>query len=193
MENPMQFGYIFDFDGVLVNTMELHYEAYSRACEEFGIIIDKKRFFEQAGMTGREQIGYFADKAGVRVDVESVYARKNELARDWTDRATDIRCNIELLNTLRDRGAKVAVATGSTRKSILPIMEKFSIAVDAVVTSEDVKRGKPNPDLFLCAAERLELQPEQCIVIEDSDVGIEAAGNARMHAFRFFDRDKSTF
>ncbi len=187
----MQFGYIFDFDGVLVNTMELHYEAYSQACEEFGIIVDKKRFFDQAGMTGREQICYFAKTAGVMVDVESVYARKNELARDWTDRATDIQCNIELLNTLRKKGVKVAVATGSTRKSILPIMEKFSIAVDAVVTSEDVKRGKPNPDLFLRAAERLKLLPEQCIVIEDSDVGIEAARNARMHAFRFFDRDKS--
>jgi HAD superfamily hydrolase (TIGR01509 family) len=187
----MQYGYIFDFDGVLVNTMELHYEAYSQACREFGVPVDKKRFFDQAGMTGREQIGYFADQAGVEVDVESVYARKNELARDWTDRATDIQCNIELLNTLRGKGVKVAVATGSTRKSILPIMEKFSISVDAVVTSEDVKRGKPNPDLFLCAAEKLKLQPEQCIVVEDSDVGIEAAQNARMHALRFFDRDKT--
>ncbi|MCK4923699.1 MAG: HAD family hydrolase, partial [Spirochaetes bacterium] len=62
---------------------------------------------------------------------------------------------------------------------------------DAVVTSEDVKRGKPNPDLFLCAAEKLELPPELCIVIEDSDVGIEAARNARMHALRFFDREKT--
>lgn len=187
----MRFGYIFDFDGVLVNTMELHYEAYSQACAEFGIDVDKKRFFNQAGMTGREQIGYFANEAGVSVDVESVYARKNELARDWTDRATDIPCNIQLLNTLRDEGVKVAVATGSTRKSILPIMDKFSITVDAVVTSEDVKRGKPHPDLFLCAAEKLELPPERCIVVEDSDVGIEAARNARMHAFRFFDRDKT--
>lgn len=187
----MQYGYIFDFDGVLVNTMELHYEAYSQACREFGVPVDKKRFFDQAGMTGREQIRCFADQAGVEVDVESVYARKNELARDWTDRATDIQCNIELLNTLRGKGVKVAVATGSTRKSILPIMEKFSISVDAVVTSEDVKRGKPNADLFLCAAEKLELPPELCIVIEDSDVGIEAARNARMHALRFFDREKT--
>jgi HAD superfamily hydrolase (TIGR01509 family) len=187
----MQYGYIFDFDGVLVNTMELHYEAYSQACREFGVPVDKKRFFDQAGMTGREQIDYFADQAGVELDVESVYTRKNELARDWTDRATDIQCNIELLNMLRGKGVKVAVATGSTRKSILPIMEKFSISVDAVVTSEDVKHGKPNPDLFLCAAEKLKLPPEQCIVIEDSDVGIEAARNARMHALRFFDRDKT--
>jgi HAD superfamily hydrolase (TIGR01509 family) len=186
----MEFGYIFDFDGVLVNTMELHYKAYSQACREFGIQVDKRRFFEQAGMTGREQITHFAMKSGVEVDVEAVYRRKNALATDWTDRATDISCNIELLKTLRQRGVKAAVATGSTRKSILPIMAKFSIEVDAIVTSEDVGRGKPNPDLFLCAAERLGLRPEQCIVIEDSDVGIEAARNASMHALRFYDRDK---
>ena len=182
----MSYGYIFDFDGVLVNTMELHYEAYSRACMEAGIPVDKKKFFSQAGMTGREQIKYFADKAGVEVDVEAVYRRKSEFGKDWTQRATDIECNIVLLRILRKNGVKVAVATGSTPKSILPIMEKFDIEVDAIATSEDVKRGKPNPDLFLCAAEKLGLPPNRCIVIEDSDVGIEAAQNAGMHSFRYY-------
>jgi HAD superfamily hydrolase (TIGR01509 family) len=184
----MNFAYIFDFDGVLVNTMELHFEAYSRACREYGINVEKKRFFDQAGMSGREQIRFFAEAAGVEVDVEAVYLRKNELAADWTDRAKGIRCNIELLNTLRDSGVRVALATGSTRRSILPIMAKFDIRVDAVITSEDVKRGKPNPDLFLEAAEQLGAAPERCIVVEDSEAGIEAARNAGMCAFRFFDR-----
>jgi len=182
----MSYGYIFDFDGVLVNTMELHYEAYSKACREAGVHIDKKQFFNQAGMTGREQIKYFADKDGIEVDIERVYRRKSELGKDWTDRATDIKCNIELLNLLRDNGVRVAIATGSTRKSILPIMKKFAIEVDAIATSEDVERGKPYPDLFLCAAEKLGIPPENCIVVEDSDVGIEAAKNAGMHALRYF-------
>jgi beta-phosphoglucomutase len=184
------FAYIFDFDGVLVNTMELHFEAYSRACREHGITVEKKRFFDQAGMTGKEQIRFFAERAGVEVDVEAVYLRKNELAADWTDRAEGIRCNIELLNTLRGSGVRVALATGSTRRSILPIMRKFDIKVDEVITSEDVKRGKPNPDLFLKAAERLGVAPEGCIVIEDSEAGIEAARNAGMCALRFYDRPK---
>ncbi len=183
----MQYGYIFDFDGVLVNTMELHYDAYSQACREFGIHVDRKQFFSQAGMTGREQIRYFADRAGIAVDVESVYRRKSELGRDWTDRATDIPINIQLLNILRQSGIRVAVATGSTPKSILPIMAKFGIEVDAVATSEDVERGKPNPDLFLCAAEKLGIPPQYCIVIEDSDVGIEAAKNAGMKVMRYYD------
>jgi len=183
----MQYGYIFDFDGVLVNTMELHYEAYSQACREFGIPVDRDRFFSQAGMTGREQIRYFADSAGIEVDVESVYRRKSELGKDWTQRATDIPANIQLLNILRQSGVRVAVATGSTPKSILPIMTKFGIEVDAVATSEDVEHGKPNPDLFLCAAEKLGIPPQRCIVIEDSDAGIEAAKNAGMKAMRYYD------
>jgi HAD superfamily hydrolase (TIGR01509 family) len=186
----MEYGYIFDFDGVLVNTMELHYEAYSQACIEADVPVDKKKFFSQAGMTGREQIKYFADKAGVEVDVDAVYRRKNELAIGWTDRATSIDCNLMLVKMLRKRGAGVAVATGSSRPSIMPIMEKFGIEVDAIATSEDVERGKPHPDLFLYAARKLGVPPCRCIVVEDSDVGIEAAKNAGMKAMRFYNNNE---
>ncbi len=182
----MDYGYIFDFDGVLVNTMELHYKAYSQACIEANVPVDKKKFFSQAGMTGREQIIYFAGVAGVEIDVEAVYRRKSELSVDWTDRASSIECNLELVKLLRKKGTKVAVATGSSRPSILPIMEKFGIQVDAIATSEDVERGKPHPDLFLCAAQKLGIPPDKCIVVEDSDVGIEAAKNAGMKAMRFY-------
>ena len=186
----MTYGYIFDFDGVLVNTMEMHYEAYKRAMEEAGVPIVRETFFRQAGMTGREQIKYFADRAGVEADVEKIYRRKGELARDHTERAARIECNIALLRTLKSAGAPVAIATGSSRPSILPIMQKFGIEVDAIASSEDVKRGKPSPDLFLFAAERLGVDPGDCVVVEDSDVGIEAAKAAGMKAFRFFDNGR---
>jgi HAD superfamily hydrolase (TIGR01509 family) len=186
----MAYGYIFDFDGVLVNTMEMHYEAYKRAMEEAGVPIVREQFFKQAGMTGREQIKYFADLAGVRADVEAIYRRKGELALDHPERASEIECNIALLRTLKAAGAPVAIASGSSRPSIIPIMKKFGIEVDAIATSEDVKRGKPSPDLFLFAAERLGVDPGNCVVVEDSEVGIEAAKAAGMKAFRFFDNGK---
>jgi HAD superfamily hydrolase (TIGR01509 family) len=186
----MKYGYIFDFDGILVNTMELHFESYKSALEEANIPIVKKQFFSQAGMTGREQIKYFADRAGIRVDVEAVYKRKTEIAKGNTDRATSIECNIELLKILKKKNVKIAIATGSSRPSILPIMKRFDIQVDAIATSEDVERGKPHPDLFLCAAEALGIPPENCIVLEDSDVGIEAAKNAGMKALRFYNNQK---
>jgi len=186
----MTYGYIFDFDGVLVKTMEMHYEAYKKAMEEAGIPIVKEQFFKQAGMTGREQIKYFADSAGVKVDVEKVYRRKTQLAKDHPERAEKIDCNLALLRALRREGVPVAIATGSSRPSILPIMEKFNIEVDAIASSEDVARGKPHPDLFLRAAEKLGLAPGNCTVIEDSDVGIDAARNAGMKALRFYDNVK---
>lgn len=188
-ERAVKYGYIFDFDGVLVNTMEMHFEAYKKALEEEDVPIEKDQFFSQAGMTGREQIKYFADKAGVKVDVEKVYKRKAELAKDHPDHATGIECNLQLLRTLKKEGSPVAIASGSSRPSILPIMEKFDIQVDAITTSEDVKRGKPFPDLFLCAAKKINVPPENCIIVEDSDVGIEAANNAGMKAFRFYNNE----
>ena len=68
-------------------------------------------------------------------------------------------------------------------------MEQYNIEVDAVVCKEDIERGKPFPDLFLRAAEKLSAKPENCIVIEDSDAGIEAARAAGMKIMRFYDND----
>jgi HAD superfamily hydrolase (TIGR01509 family) len=179
-------AYIFDFDGVLVNTMEGHFASYGQALAEAGVPIDRARFFSQAGMTGREQIAWFARAAGKAIDVEAVYRRKGEIAKEFAGSAQPIPVNIDLLKLLRGAGHRVAIASGSSRPSILPVMAAFGIEVDAVVTSEDVARGKPHPDLFLAAAQRLGARPADCVVVEDSDVGIECAKNAGMMALRFF-------
>ncbi|NLF02296.1 MAG: HAD family phosphatase [Anaerolineales bacterium] len=186
-EAEHKYGYIFDFDGVLVNTMGAHFECYQQALAEVNVPIDRALFYSQAGMTGLEQIQSFADRAGVQVDAKAVYARKREIWENHPPHVTPIRCNLQLMRALRDRGVRVAVATGSSPPTILPIMRQLGIEVDAIVTAHDVKRGKPFPDLFLCAAERLGLPPQHCIVVEDSDVGIEAAQAAGMRAMRFYD------
>ncbi len=183
----MDFAYIFDFDGVLVYTMEAHFACYGQALAEVGVPIDRQVFFSHAGMTGREQLLYFASQAGVSIDVEQVYARTRELRAAFSGGTEAIPCNVALLKLLRSQGVPVAIASGSSRPSILPIMKEHGIEVDALVTSEDIARGKPFPDLFLAAAARLGAAPEQCIVIEDSDVGIEAARRAGMRSLRFQD------
>lgn len=180
-------GWIFDFDGVLVNTMEAHFACYRQALAEVGVGIDRDRFYYQAGMTGREQIAYFARAAGVDVDPAAVYRRKKAIWAQDPPAGEPIACNIEMLRALRARGARVAIASGSSRGSILPMLDAHGIEVDALVTSEDVSRGKPDPELFLTAAGRIDVVPERCIVIEDSEVGIEAARSAGMKVFRFHD------
>ncbi len=186
----MEHAYIFDFDGVVVNSMEAHFASYQEALAEVNVPLIKAKFYSNAGMTGKEQIAFFAKKANVEVDVEKVYARKKELWDKYTDRIVKIPCNLELLRCMRAAGYRTAIATGSTPGSILPIMKEYGIEVDAIATADDVKRGKPHPDLFLCAAEKLGFAPDKCIVVEDSDVGIEAARAAGMHAMRFYEKAK---
>ena len=183
-------AWIFDFDGVLVDTMPAHFASYRDALAEVGVPLDRERFYYQAGMTGREQIRYFCEQAGVAADADKIYARKNELAPRHAHLITVIPSNLELLGILRAAGVKTAIASGSSRPSILPVMERFGIEVDAVASSEDVKRGKPHPDLFLCAAEKLGAAPELCTVVEDSEVGIQAAQAAGMQALRYFREGK---
>lgn len=180
-------AYIFDFDGVLVNTMEDHFRCYSQALEEVGVPIDKERFYYQAGMTGVEQIAWFARQASVEVDPQAVYRRKKEIWARSRPTGQAIASNIALLRALRSAGTRAAIASGSSRGSIEPMLATHEIEVDALVTAEDVSRGKPDPELFLLAARRLGAQAERCVVLEDSDVGIQAAQAAGMQVFRFYD------
>lgn len=186
MRSNMRYAYIFDFDGVLANSMEAHFSCYKQALKEVGVPIDKEQFHRQAGMTGLEQISYFAKKAGVAIDAKLVYARKREIWNEEQPVATPIDCNIDLMRTLQKTGHPVAIASGSSRASIVPIMKNLGIRADVLVSSEDVSRGKPSPELFFKAAEKLNVSPEYCIVVEDSDVGIEASLAGGMKALRFF-------
>jgi HAD superfamily hydrolase (TIGR01509 family) len=179
-------GFIFDFDGVLVDTMEAHFAAYGKALEDFGVPIDQEQFFYQAGMKGIEQIAYFCKKAGREdIDPEDVYRRKKELTSEFAKLITSIPANIQLLHALRTAGHKVAIASGSSKPSILPAAERFHIQADTIVSAEDVSHGKPDPELFLIAARRLGLSPSECVVMEDSPVGLEAAHAAGMSCHLF--------
>jgi HAD superfamily hydrolase (TIGR01509 family) len=183
----MSYAFIFDVDGVLLSTMEAHFECYKQALQEVNVPIDREQFFRQAGMKGSEQIKFFAQKAGVSVEAEKVYARKRELFENCIENVETIKCNVELLRTLKAAKFPVALASGSARRSWVPLVTRFGIQADALVGAEDVKRGKPYPDLYLLAAEKLGVPPSDCIVVEDSEVGIDAAQAAGMKAMRFYD------
>ena len=188
----MEYAYIFDFDGVLADTMAAHFAAYSKALEEYGVPIDRAQFYRQAGMTGREQIQYFAAKAGVHLDADAVYRRKREVHVEFAGYVQAIASNLELLRALKAAGARVAVASGSSRDSVLPAIESLGIQADVIVTAEDVERGKPNPDLFLLTARRLGVPPERCTVIEDSQAGVQAARAANMKVLHFENNRQET-
>jgi HAD superfamily hydrolase (TIGR01509 family) len=184
----VKYAYIFDFDGVLVNTMEAHYTCYKKILSEVGVPINKKEFYRLAGKTGKEMALHFCNKAKKEVDIEEIYNKKGLLYKKYFDYIKPINSNIQLFKKLKQSGIPVAIASGSSRPSITPVAKKYGLIPDAIVTSEDVKRGKPNPDLFLKAAELLSISPKKCIVIEDSETGVLAASAAGMKAFHFFNK-----
>jgi HAD superfamily hydrolase (TIGR01509 family) len=182
----MEYGFIFDYDGVLMDSMEVHYRANVIALGEINVPMDKNKYFSQAGMTGVEQVESFCEEAGVTADYEAVYKRKKEIFSTMIHEVTRIERNLEFYNTLISSGAKVAVATGCSRETLETTSEHLDIFVPVSVCGGEVERGKPNPDLFLEAARLLGLAPSKCTVIEDSDAGAEAAAAAGMACLRYY-------
>jgi beta-phosphoglucomutase len=181
-----QQAYIFDFDGVLVDSLGVHFRCYKAACAEVGVSVSWTQFLIGTAMSSVAAIAYFAEQAGKTVDAEAVYRRKQELYAEQSPDAELIAGNYLLITMLHAAGVKTAIASGSRRAEILPLTDKYNISCDVLVTADDVSRGKPHPEIFLKAAELLGVKPEDCTVIEDSDTGTEAAMRAGMAVLRYF-------
>jgi HAD superfamily hydrolase (TIGR01509 family) len=174
-------GYIFDCDGTLAHSMPIHYQAWVKAVGEAGGQIPEDFFYSLGGVPSRQIVSLLNQKFGSHMDPEAVATLKEEYYVDLLPEVTPIE---EVVSFAREVAliAKVAVASGG----ILPVVLKTldSIGFDGffsvVVTSEQVLRGKPYPDMFLEAARRLDVSPEACLVLEDSPAGFEAAKAAGM-------------
>ena len=140
----MKFAYIFDFDGVLVRTMEAHFRCYQRALEEVGVPIDRGQFYRQAGMTGQEQIRYFAQRAQVSVDVEAVYRRKRAIWEAGTRWSRSSTATSPCCGASRRRRAG-RHRQRQLRGSVLPVMQQHGLEVDAVVGARTLPAVNPRP------------------------------------------------
>lgn len=181
----MNIAYLFDFDGVLVDSLELHFLTMRDVCADYGLYISREEFLALVGRSGVDQIIHFAEKEQVELDAREVYARKNAHYQARLDEISCISSNCTLMSSLRRAGIPVAIASSSTRRVIMPLVEKFSLACDAIVSIDDVVSGKPDPALFEEAAARMGVAPTSCIVVEDSLAGVEAAHRAGMAVLHF--------
>ena len=180
---------IFDLDGVLVSTDELHYEAWKRLADELGISGFTKADNErQRGVSRLESLEVVLEKSDKTYSPEEKYAlgeKKNAYYRESlknADSSIVLPGAVETLKLLRNRGIKVGV--GSASKNTPEILEKTGLIglVDKVSCGLDTDKGKPEPDVFLIAAKKLGSAPCQCLVVEDSKAGVEAAKRAGMHS-----------
>lgn len=180
---------IFDLDGVLVSTDEMHFKAWSRLAEEIGITsFTKEDNLRQRGvsrMASLEIVLEKSDKKFSAEEKEKLAERKNtyycEMLKNLTPNDV-LDGALEFLKYLKANGIKTAV--GSASKNAPIILERTGLReyLDAVSCGLDVTKSKPDPEVFLVAAKKLGIAPKACLVVEDAHAGIMAAKNGNMYA-----------
>ncbi len=176
-------GYIFDLDGTLVDTMPLHYRAWNQAMQKVGLAgeLDEELFYSLGGVPTRRVAELIAQHYGLKIDPQAVFHHKESLFLELQKDAKLIEPVVEIAR----RAAltkPVSIASGGPRDIVRRMLEISGLAplFKVVITPEDVEHGKPAPDMFLLAARRMGVAPNQCLVFEDAEPGMRAADAAGM-------------
>jgi beta-phosphoglucomutase family hydrolase len=172
---------IFDCDGTLADTMPLHYQAWVAALRERKAEMSEQLFYDLGGVPTRDIARILNDRCGYSLDVEETAAAKEAYYEQLLPQAQPVEPVVALVHEYRGT-YPLAVASGGIRRLVERTIHALGIAdcFDAVCTAEEITRGKPDPELFLLAAARLGVPPADCVVFEDSDLGLEAARRAAM-------------
>lgn len=180
---------IFDLDGVLVTTDELHYRAWKKLAEQEGITgFTREDNIRQRGVSRMASLEVVLEKSGKQYsDVEKkvLAEKKNDMyvkSLESLDKSAVLDGVFDFITYLKQKGIKLAV--GSASKNTPMILEKTGLAdkFEAVSCGLDTQKSKPDPEVFLIAADRLDIPYSECLVVEDSDAGIEAAKAGGMYA-----------
>lgn len=178
-------AYLFDCDGTIADSMPLHYLAWTKALSEWNCDFDEQLFYAWGGKPPTEIIASLNEINGLQMPVEIVAARKEGLYFDLLPQLKPVTEVLEHIEAQHKR-LPFAVVSGSTRESVINSLTALGLLdrFDIVVGSDDYVRSKPAPDGFLVAAAILGVPPEQCLVFEDTDLGIQAARAAGMASVR---------
>ena len=178
-------AYLFDCDGTIVDSMPLHYIAWTRALGEWGATFDEELFYQWGGKPPMEIIADLNEMQGLQMPVESVAERKENL---YYALLPQLQAVPEVLEHIEAQHGRIpfAVVSGSNRDSIVKSLTTVGLLdrFELLVGHEDYTRSKPAPDAFLVAAERLGVAPEGCLVFEDTAMGIAGATAAGMASVR---------
>ncbi len=174
-------AYLFDCDGTIANSMPLHYVAWKKALAEWGCEFPERTFYAWGGLPAAEIVATLAREQGLTMPAEEVAHRKEDL---YYEILHELQAVPEVLEQIEQNHGRIpfAVVSGSTRDSVtkslaaLGILDKF----DTLVCAGDYTKSKPDPEPFLTAAQRLGVAPADCLVFEDTEMGIQAATAAGM-------------
>lgn len=175
-------GVIFDMDGVLVDSYAAHMRSWQMLGDELGRPVSEAEFSCTFGQTSRDIIRTLFGPHRRDEEVRALDDRKEFLYRELIrDDVPLMPGAAELLARVRDSGGRLAIGSSGPDENVRLITGALApIRLDAVVSGADVARGKPDPEVFLLAAQRMDLTPAACLVVEDARVGVEAARRAGM-------------
>ncbi|WP_297994778.1 HAD family phosphatase [uncultured Clostridium sp.] len=174
---------IFDMDGVIFDTEMVYLKVWSKVFEKYGYKMTKEIYTSVLG-TGRENVKkVFVNNYGSNLPIDDMYKEKDENLAKEIEKGVALKAGAyEILKYLKENDFKIALATSAISKRAFKQLKQANIYkfFDAVVCRDEVEKTKPNPDIFLKAADKLNVNKSECIVIEDSSAGIKAAFNAGM-------------
>jgi beta-phosphoglucomutase family hydrolase len=176
---------IFDMDGVIVDSEPTHIAAEKQTLLKHGMKITTEELRTYTGTTADFEFNDLIRKYKLNVTAKTLFDEKEVIMFKLLEERTEpTKGVIDLIRNLKQQGFKLGVATSGHRKLAHYYLKKLGIEsfFDTVVCAEDITRSKPDPEIFLKAAERLGAEPSECLVIEDAKFGVEAAKKAGMKA-----------
>lgn len=179
-------GVIFDLDGVLTDTAEYHYQAWKRLADRLGIHFDREINEKLKGVSRLESLQIILDHGGRQCTPEELERLAAEKNADYVSliqgiTPADLLPGVgNLLKSLKDAGYKLAVASVSKNAAIVIKNLQIENYFDYVADAAKIKKGKPDPEIFLTCATNLGLSPKVCIGVEDAQAGIQAIKAAGM-------------
>lgn len=179
-------GIIFDLDGVLVSTDECHYQAWKCLADAENIYFDRGVNHRLRGVGRMDSLNIILEQSHKQYAHEQrleLAAKKNSIYRELINELTPksiLPGASEILHKLKVLKLKTAIASSSKNAKLILDKTKLWQNIDLVVDGNDIIKSKPDPEIFLLTAQRLNLKPCECIVVEDAPSGIEAAMNAGM-------------
>jgi len=174
-------GVIFDLDGVICFTDEFHYLSWKAIADKEGIPFDRTINNRLRGISRMDSLNIILEKAKktyTQDEKNQLANEKNEIYKSYLMKMTPQNISPEVLytlKTLKQSGIKIAI--GSSSKNTKLILKQVDIynVFDEIADGNDITKSKPNPEVFLCASKKLNLNPSDCLVIEDAYAGIDAA------------------
>ena len=177
---------LWDMDGTLINSEELHWTAWRETMAKEGIVISREQFLSSFGQRNDSIIPAWIGSAATPEEIERIGEAKEQLYRRLV---RDVGIAPEpgvaaWLKRLHKDEWQQAIASAAPRANIDTILQTLSLGdvFEGIVSAEDVHRGKPDPEVYLVAASKVGVPPERCIVVEDAAAGIEGARRASMRS-----------